>query len=174
MLARRLVEKGVRLIQLFDWDWDFHGTNHGEDLRDAFVQRCALMDRPVTALIKDLKQRGLLNETLVVWMGEFGRTPFREGRTAAGSVLGRDHHPFSNTMFMAGGGLRPGMALGAPDELGFNATENPVHVHDIQATILHLLGLDHTRLTYRFQGRDFRLTDVHGEVVQPILMRHSS
>jgi hypothetical protein len=169
LLARRLVEKGVRLVQLFDWGWDFHGTNPGEDLRDAFVKRCALMDRPVTALIRDLKGRGLLEETLIVWMGEFGRTPFREGRTAGGDVLGRDHHPFSNTMFMAGGGVRRGMTLGATDELGFNVTNDPVHVHDVQATILHLLGLDHTRLTYRFQGRDFRLTDVHGNVIEKIL-----
>ncbi|MBL8820472.1 MAG: DUF1501 domain-containing protein [Planctomyces sp.] len=169
LMARRLVEKGVRLVQLFDWGWDFHGTNPGEDLRDAFVKRCALMDRPVAALITDLRQRGLLNETLVVWMGEFGRTPFREGRTAAGDVLGRDHHPFSNTMFMAGGGMRPGMTFGATDELGFNVVENSVHVHDVQATILHQLGLDHTRLTYHFQGRDFRLTDVHGKVVDSIL-----
>ena len=168
LLARRLVEQGVRLIQLFDWGWDFHGTNPGEDLRNAFVKRCALMDRPVTALIKDLKQRGLLDETLIVWMGEFGRTPFREGRTANGEVLGRDHHPFSNTMFMAGGGMRPGMSYGVTDELGFNVIENPVHVHDVQATILHQLGLDHTQLTYRFQGRDFRLTDVHGKVVDAV------
>ena len=117
----------------------------------------------------DLKQRGLLANTLVVWMGEFGRTPFREGRTAAGAVLGRDHHPFSNTMFMVGGGMRPGMTYGVTDELGFNVVENPVHVHDVQATILHQLGLDHTRLTYRFQGRDFRLTDVQGKLVQSIL-----
>ena len=169
LLARRLVEKGVRFVQLFDWGWDFHGTKAGEDLRDNLVERCKLMDRPVAALIRDLKRRGLLDETLIVWMGEFGRTPFREGRTAAGKYLGRDHHPFSNTMFMAGGGLKPGFTHGATDELGFHVTENPVHVHDLQATILHLLGLDHLRLTYRFQGRDFRLTDVHGQVVKPIL-----
>jgi hypothetical protein len=169
LLARRLVEKGVRFVQLFDWGWDFHGNGDGEDIRDNLVTRCKQMDRPVAALIKDLKSRGLLRETLVVWMGEFGRTPFREGRTAAGKYLGRDHHPFSNTMFMAGGGLRAGFAHGATDELGFNVTEGPVHVHDVQATILHLLGLDHTRLTYRFQGRDFRLTDVHGRVVKQIL-----
>jgi len=169
LLARRLVEKGVRFVQLFDWGWDFHGTGAGEDIRDNLVERCKLMDRPVAALIKDLKRRGLLDETLVVWMGEFGRTPFREGRTAAGKFLGRDHHPFSNTMFMAGGGLKPGVTHGATDELGFNVTENPVHIHDVQATLLHLLGLDHKRLTYRFQGRDFRLTDVQGEVVKEIL-----
>jgi len=170
LLARRLVEKGVRFVQLFDWGWDFHGTKPGEDLRDNLVERCKLMDRPVAALIRDLKRRGLLAETLIVWMGEFGRTPFREGRTAGGKYLGRDHHPFSNTLFMAGGGLKPGYTHGATDELGFHVTEDPVHVHDVQATILHLLGLDHTRLTYRFQGRDFRLTDVHGQVVKPILV----
>jgi hypothetical protein len=169
LLARRLVEKGVRFVQLSDWGWDFHGTNPGEDIRDNLVKRCSLMDRPVAALIRDLKQHGLLDETLVVWMGEFGRTPFREGRTAAGEHLGRDHHPFSNTMFLAGGGLKAGFTHGATDELGFHVTENPVHVHDIQATILHLLGMDHTRLTYRFQGRDYRLTDVHGRVVTEIL-----
>lgn len=169
LLARRLVEKGVRFVQLSDWGWDFHGTNPGEDIRDNLVTRCSLMDRPVAALIRDLKHRGLLDETLVVWMGEFGRTPFREGRTTTGKHLGRDHHPFSNTMFMAGGGLKAGFTHGATDELGFNVTKNPVHVHDVQATILHLLGMDHTRLTYRFQGRDFRLTDVHGRVVTEIL-----
>ena len=169
VLARRLIEKGVRFVQLSDWGWDFHGTNPGEDLRDNLVKRCTLMDRPVAALIRDLKSRGLLDETLVVWMGEFGRTPFREGRTAAGPHIGRDHHPFSNTMFMVGGGLKPGITHGVTDELGFNVVENPVHTHDVQATILHLLGLDHTKLTYRFQGRDYRLTDVSGKVVKEIL-----
>ncbi len=169
LLARRLVEKGVRFVQLFDWGWDFHGTNPQEDIRDNLVARCAMMDRAVAALIADLKRRGLLQETLIVWTGEFGRTPFREGRTAGGPHIGRDHHPFSNSMFLAGGGLKPGFSLGATDELGFHVTEHPVHVHDIQATILHLLGLDHARLTYRFQGRDYRLTDVHGRVVEEIL-----
>jgi hypothetical protein len=169
LLARRLVEKGVRFIQLFDWGWDFHGTGPQEDIRDNLIERCKKMDRPVAALVKDLKRRGLLNETLVVWMSEFGRTPFREGRSADGKHLGRDHHPMSNTMFLAGGGLKPGMILGATDELGFNVVEDAVRPHDVQATILHLLGLDHTRLTYRFQGRDFRLTDVDGEVIKKIL-----
>jgi hypothetical protein len=169
LLARRLVEKGVRFVQLFDWGWDFHGTGPQEDIRDNLIERCKKMDQPVAALIKDLKQRGLLSETLVVWMSEFGRTPFREGRSADGQHLGRDHHPMSNTMFMAGGGLKHGLVLGATDELGFNVVEDPVHPHDLQATILHLLGLDHTRLTYRFQGRDFRLTDIDGEVVKKIL-----
>jgi hypothetical protein len=169
LLAQRLVEKGVRFVQLFDWGWDFHGTNAGEDIRENLAKRCRLMDRPVAALIKDLKRRGLLEETLVVWLGEFGRTPFREGRTAAGEFVGRDHHPHSNTMFMAGAGLKPGASFGATDELGFNVAEHPVHVHDLQATVLHLLGLDHTQLTYKFQGRDYRLTDVHGRVVKEIL-----
>ncbi len=169
LLARRLVEKGVRFVQLFDWGWDFHGTKAEEDIRDNLVRRCAAMDRAVAALISDLKRRGLLEETLVVWMGEFGRTPFREGRTAGGPHIGRDHHPFSNTLFLAGGGLRSGMTFGATDDLGFHVTEGAVHVHDVQATLLHLLGLDHTRLTYRFQGRDYRLTDVSGRVVKEIL-----
>jgi hypothetical protein len=169
LLARRLVEKGVRFVQLFDWGWDFHGTNAAEDIGANLVRRCAAMDRAVTALITDLKRRGLLEETLVIWMGEFGRTPFREGRTAAGPYIGRDHHPFSNTLFFAGGGLKSGMTFGSTDELGFHVADGPVHVHDIQATLLHLLGLDHTRLTYRFQGRDYRLTDVSGRVVNEIL-----
>jgi arylsulfatase A-like enzyme len=169
LLARRLVEKGVRFIQLFDWGWDFHGTKAEEDIGDNLIRRCSAMDRAVAALILDLKSRGLLDETLVVWMGEFGRTPFREGRTAAGPHIGRDHHPFSNTMFMAGGGLKHGFTLGATDELGFHVTENAVQVHDVQATLLHLLGLDHTKLTYRFQGRDYRLTDVDGRVIKEVL-----
>ncbi len=169
LLARRLVEKGVRFIQLFDWGWDFHGTAESNDIRDGLVKQCAGMDRAVSALIRDLKRRGLLDETLVVWMGEFGRTPFREGRTAAGPHVGRDHHPFANTMFLAGGGVKPGLTFGATDDLGFHVVENPIHPHDVQATVLHLLGIDHTRLTYRFQGRDFRLTDVEGRVIREIL-----
>jgi hypothetical protein len=169
LLARRLIEKGVRYVQLFDWGWDFHGTGPGEDIKTGLPERCKKMDRPVTALIRDLKSRGLLNETLVVWTGEFGRTPFREGRTASGKNLGRDHHPDCYTMFMTGAGLKPGLTYGSSDELGFHVGENPVHVHDLQATILHLLGFDHERLTYRFQGRDFRLTDVHGRVVRDVL-----
>jgi hypothetical protein len=169
LLARRLVERGVRFVHLFDWGWDFHGTNPNEDIRDGLTKRCQRMDPPVAALIRDLKARGLLDSTLVVWTGEFGRTPFREGRTAASKILGRDHHPHSYTMFMAGAGLKPGVNLGASDELGFHAVDNKVHVHDLQATILHLLGLNHERLTYRFQGRDYRLTDVHGKVVKQVL-----
>jgi hypothetical protein len=169
LLARRLVERGVRFVQLFDWGWDFHGTGPGEDIRDGLKRRCQLMGPPVAALIRDLKARGLLDSTLVVWTGEFGRTPFREGRTAGSKNLGRDHHPHSYTMFMAGAGLKPGISLGASDDLGFHAVEKRVHVHDLQATILHLLGLEHTKLTYRFQGRDYRLTDVHGKVVKDVL-----
>ncbi|MCA9262977.1 MAG: DUF1501 domain-containing protein [Planctomycetales bacterium] len=169
LLARRLVEAGVRYVQLFDWGWDFHGTNPAEDIRDGLTTKCATMDRPIAALMGDLKERGLLDETLIIWGGEFGRTPFREGRTAKSEVLGRDHFPDCFTMWMAGGGVRGGMNYGTTDELGFNIVENPVHVHDLQATLLHLLGFDHKQLTYRFQGRDYRLTDVHGEVVQSIL-----
>lgn len=169
LLARRLVEKGVRLVQLFDWGWDFHGTNPGEDIKNGLPKRAATMDKPVTALIRDLKSRGLLNHTLVIWTGEFGRTPFREGRTAASANLGRDHHPHCYSMFMTGAGLKPGITYGSSDDLGFYTGENPVHVHDLQATIMHLLGFDHTKLTYRFQGRDYRLTDVHGNVVKDIL-----
>ena len=169
LLARRLVEHGVRFVQLFDWGWDFHGTGPGEDIRDGLTNRCKLMDRPVAALIKDLKARGLLDQTLVIWTGEFGRTPFREGRTAKSAILGRDHYPDCYTMFLAGGGIKRGLTYGATDELGFSITENKVHVHDLQATLLHLLGFDHKRLTHRYQGRDFRLTDIHGELVKAIL-----
>jgi hypothetical protein len=169
LLARRLVEQGVRFVQLFDWGWDFHGTNPRQDIRDGLTKRCQLMDRPVSALLRDLKRNGLLAETLVVWSGEFGRTPFREGRTAKGSVLGRDHFPDCYTLFMAGGGAKAGHTHGASDDLGFRVAENPVHVHDLQATLLYLLGFDHERLTFRFQGRDFRLTDVHGKLVKEVL-----
>ena len=169
LLARRLVEKGVRFVHLFDWGWDFHGTNPNEDIGVGLTKRCAPMDRAVTALIKDLKNRKMLDETLVVWTGEFGRTPFREGRTANSKTLGRDHHPYSYSMFMAGGGIKPGISHGASDDLGFYAVDKKTHVHDLQATILHLLGMNHERLTWRFQGRDFRLTDVHGKVVKELL-----
>jgi hypothetical protein len=169
LLARRLIEKGVRYVQLFDWGWDFHGTNPGEDIKVGLPGRCEKMDRPVAALIRDLKARGLLDATLVVWMGEFGRTPFREGRTANSKNLGRDHHPDAFTMFMAGSGLKHGLTYGSSDEFGFYTAENPVHIHDLQATILHLLGFNHEKLTYKFQGREFRLTDVFGKVVKPVL-----
>jgi len=169
LLARRLVERGVRYVQLFDWGWDFHGTGPGEDIRDGLTKKCSTMDKPIAALIRDLKQRGMLDETLIVVGGEFGRTPFREGRTAGGSILGRDHFPDCFSMMLAGGGIKGGCSHGESDELGFSVAKDKVHVHDLQATILHLLGFDHERLTYRFQGRDYRLTDVHGHVVQEIL-----
>ncbi len=169
LLARRLVEAGVRYVQLFDWGWDFHGTGAGEGLRGGLTKKCATMDKPVAALINDLKQRGMLDETLIILGGEFGRTPFREGRTAKSKILGRDHYPDCYTMVLAGGGVKGGTTHGASDELGFQIASDRVHVHDLQATILHLLGFDHERLTFRFQGRDYRLTDVHGEVVTEIL-----
>ena len=169
LLARRLVEQGVRFVQLHDWGWDFHGTGAGEDIRDGLTRKCAPTDRAVAALLRDLKARGMLETTLVIWGGEFGRSPFREGRTANSPQLGRDHHPFSFTIFLAGGGIKPGVTYGASDELGFDVAQDRVHVHDLQATILHLLGVEHTRLTFRFQGRDYRLTDVHGELVEGIL-----
>ena len=169
LLARRLVEQGVRFVQLFDWGWDFHGTSAGTGLGDGLRNKSRSMDRPVAALIKDLRDRGLLDETLVVWGGEFGRTPFREGRTAGSKVLGRDHYPDCYSIFMAGGGTRLGVSHGTTDELGFQVATDGVHVHDFQATLLHLLGMDHERLTHRFQGRDYRLTDVHGHVVKELL-----
>ena len=169
LLARRLVEQGVRYVQLFDWGWDFHGTGPSEDIRDGLTKKCATMDRPVAALLKDLRQRGMLDETLVVLGGEFGRTPFREGRTGKGDILGRDHFPDCYSMVVAGGGVRGGMMYGESDELGFSPAENKVNVHDLQATLMHQLGFNHERLTYRFQGRDYRLTDIHGEIIRGIL-----
>ncbi len=169
LLARRLVEDGVRFVQLFDWGWDFHGTGESTGLQSGLTNKWAATDKPIAALIKDLKQRDLLKDTLVICGGEFGRTPFREGRTAGSKVLGRDHYPDCFTMWMAGGGVKPGFNYGQTDELGFGITENKVHVHDLQATIMHMLGFDHERLTHRFQGRDFRLTDVHGHVVHDLL-----
>lgn len=170
LLARRLAEDGVRFVQLFDWGWDFHGTNPNEDIRDGLTAKCATMDKPVAALINDLKERGLFEDTLIILGGEFGRTPFREGRTAKGKVLGRDHFPDCYTMVMAGGGVKGGYTHGASDELGFSVARDKVHVHDLQATWMHLLGFDHEKLTYRFQGRDYRLTDVHGKVVKSLLV----
>ncbi len=169
LLARRLVESGVRFVQLFDWGWDFHGTGAATGIQDGLTNKCATMDRPIAALIKDLKERGLFEDTLIIWGGEFGRTPFREGRTAKSKILGRDHYPDCFTMWMAGGGAKGGFEYGQTDELGFGIQENPVHIHDLQATIMHLLGFDHEQLTYRFQGRDFRLTDVHGHVVKDLI-----
>lgn len=169
LLARRLVEQGVRYVQLFDWGWDFHGTGPAEDVREGLTTKCATVDKSTTALIMDLKQRGLLEDTLVVWGGEFGRTPFREGRTAKSDVMGRDHYPDCFTMFMAGGGTKPGITYGETDELGFQVANSPVGIHDFQATLLHLMGFNHERLTYHYQGRDFRLTDVHGQVIPGLL-----
>ena len=169
LLARRLAEQGVRFVQLFDWGWDFHGTNPNEDIRDGLTTKCRATFKPVAALIKDLKARGMLDDTLVVWGGEFGRTPFREGRTAASKVLGRDHYPDCYSLFLCGGGIKRGHTHGASDDLGFAVARDKVHVHDLQATIMHLLGFNHEKLTFRFQGRDYRLTDVHGKVVKPIL-----
>jgi hypothetical protein len=169
LLARRLVEQGVRYVQLFDWGWDFHGTNPNEDIRDGLTKKCATMDRPVAALIKDLRQRGLLDDTLIVLGGEFGRTPFREGRTAKGDILGRDHYPDCYTMVVAGGGTRGGTMYGESDDLGFSVAQDKVSLYDLQATLLHQLGFNHERLTFRFQGRDYRLTDVEGEVIRGII-----
>jgi hypothetical protein len=169
LLARRLAEQGVRYVQLFDWGWDFHGTSSGTGLTDGLTNKWAKTDKPIAALIRDLRQRGLLEDTLVICGGEFGRTPFREGRTAGSKILGRDHYPDCFTMWLAGGGVKAGFHYGETDELGFGIVKNKVHVHDLQATILQLLGFDHERLTFRFQGRDYRLTDVHGSVVPELL-----
>ncbi|MCA8997590.1 MAG: DUF1501 domain-containing protein [Planctomycetaceae bacterium] len=168
LLARRLVEQGVRYVQLFDWGWDFHGNSLGNDIEKSLPGRCKPMDQAVGALIRDLKQRGLLDSTLVVWSGEFGRTPLNEERNGS-KFLGRDHHPHCFTIFMAGGGVKAGTTFGATDELGYFVTENKVHVHDLQATLLHQMGINHLDLTYRFQGRDFRLTDVHGNIVHDLI-----
>ncbi|HMC88676.1 MAG TPA: DUF1501 domain-containing protein, partial [Gemmataceae bacterium] len=164
LLARRLVERGVRFVQLYHTDWDHHGAP-GQDLVENLTTVCREVDRPSAALIKDLKQRGLLDDTLVIWGGEFGRTPMGEIR----ETVGRNHHIDAYTMWLAGGGVKAGANIGVTDDFGFAPVEDRVHVHDLQATILHLLGLDHKRLTYRFQGRDFRLTDVAGEVVHKML-----
>lgn len=159
LLSRRLIERGVRFVQLFHEAWDQHGN-----LTKGVQNNCKATDQASAALVKDLKERGLLEDTLVIWGGEFGRTPMVQGGND-----GRDHHNRSFSMWMAGGGIKPGITYGSTDELGFNIAENPVHVHDLHATILHLLGFDHKKLTYRFQGRDFRLTDVHGKLVKGIM-----
>jgi len=164
LLARRLVERGVRFIQLYHTNWDHHG-GPTENLQKHLPEISKEIDKPTAALIKDLKQCGMLDDTLVIWGGEFGRTPMGEVREA----VGRDHHIDAYTMWMAGGGVKRGFIHGATDEIGYSVTENPVHVHDFQATVLHLLGIEHTKLTFRFQGRDYRLTDVHGNVVKDIL-----
>jgi len=163
LLARRLSERGVRFIQLMHAGWDQHSN-----LSTQLKIQCEDTDAPSSALVKDLAQRGLLEETIIVWGGEFGRTPFEQGQKDAKN-LGRDHHPYAFTIWLAGGGFRPGTTYGASDDFGFNVAHDPVHIHDLQATILHLLGIDHERLTYKFQGRNYRLTDVHGHVVQGVL-----
>lgn len=170
LLARRLVENGVRFVQLFHWGWDSHGAAKSEALNHGFADRCKEVDKPMTALLKDLKQRGLLEDTLVVWGGEFGRTPMQENRDGKEmDFIGRDHHADAFTIWMAGGGIKPGMSYGETDELGYYGVKDKVHIHDLHATMLHLMGMDHEKLTYQFQGRDFRLTDVHGKLVRDIL-----
>jgi uncharacterized protein (DUF1501 family) len=165
LLARRLIERGVRFVQLYHTNWDHHG-GPTENLEKHLPQVTGEVDRPSAALVKDLKRLGLLDSTIVIWGGEFGRTPMGESREATG----RDHHIDAYTMWVAGGGFKPGFMYGKSDEIGYNVVENQVHVHDLQATILNQMGLDHTRLTFRFQGRDYRLTDVHGNVVKDILV----
>ena len=164
LLARRMVERGVRFINIYHEGWDAHS-----DIPGNLKTNCGATDKASAALVKDLKQRGLLEDTLVVWGGEFGRTPMVENNPTLGRSVGRDHHPSAFTIWMAGGGIKPGLTYGATDELGFRVAENEVHVHDLQATILHCLGFDHERLTFDYQGRKFRLTDVHGHVVKDIL-----
>lgn len=168
LFARRLVERGVRMVQLYHRGWDTHGNSIDGDIVNRLTLLCRETDQGAAALIKDLKQRGLLDSTIVIWGGEFGRTPMNEER-AGSKFLGRDHHARAFTMWLAGGGIRPGITIGRTDDFGYNIVEDPVSVHDLHATVLHLLGIDHTRLTYRFQGRDFRLTDIHGEVVRKLI-----
>jgi len=168
LLARRLVERGVRFVQLFDSGWDIHGTSPGDDLITQFPTKAQQLDRALAALLIDLGRRGLLDETLVVWGGEFGRTPMNEARDGS-KFLGRDHHPHCFSILLAGGGVERGAVIGATDELGYKVTDTPIHVHDLQATMLYLLGVDHEKLTFKSQGRAFRLTDVHGVVRRELL-----
>jgi len=171
LLARKLVEEGVRFVQLFDWGWDSHGTDHTTAVDLGLRNKCREIDRPITALILDLKQRGLLEETLIVWGGEFGRTPMQENRgNKEMGYKGRDHHGDAFTMWMAGGGLKKGASHGKTDDIGFTGIEGQVSVHDVHATIMHLLGFDHEQFTFEFQGRNFRLTDVEGKVIKEILV----
>jgi Protein of unknown function (DUF1501) len=164
LLARRMIERGVRFVNIYHEGWDAHSDVVGNSKNN-----CAATDKASAALVTDLKQRGLLDETMVIWGGEFGRTPMVQNGGTVGASLGRDHHPQAFTMWLAGGGIKPGITYGATDDLGFHIAENPVHVYDLQATILHCLGFDHERLTYTHQGRQFRLTDVQGQVVKAIL-----
>ena len=171
LLARKLVEKGVRFVQLFDWGWDTHGDNPGSALEIGLINKCRSVDKATTALIMDLKQRGLLDETLVVWGGEFGRTPMAENRNGKDAPYkGRDHHPEAFTIFMAGGGLKHGHTHGETDDIGYSIVKGKVTPHDVQATILQQLGFNHEKLVYPFQGRNFRLTDVSGKVIREILV----
>jgi uncharacterized protein DUF1501 len=164
LLARRMIERGVRFVNIYHEGWDAH-----TDVIGNHKTNCGATDKASAALVLDLKRRGLLDETLVIWGGEFGRTPMVESNVALGRSLGRDHHPQAFTMWMAGGGVKAGFTHGATDELGFHVADGLVHVHDLQATILHLLGFDHERLTFHYAGRDFRLTDVHGNVARELL-----
>ena len=164
LLSRRMIERGVRFVNIYHEGWDAHS-----DVAGNVKSNTALTDRASAALVTDLKRRGLLDDTLVIWGGEFGRTPMVESNPALGRSQGRDHHPQAYTIWMAGGGIKRGFSYGATDDLGFHVVENPVHIHDLQATILHCLGFDHEKLTYHHAGRDFRLTDVHGSVIKDIL-----
>jgi hypothetical protein len=164
VLARRMVERGVRFINIYHEGWDAHS-----DVVGNLKNNCGATDKASAALVKDLKQRGLLDQTLVIWGGEFGRTPMVENNASLGRSLGRDHHPHAFTMWMAGGGIKPGISYGSTDELGYHVAENEVQIYDLQATLLHCLGFDHERLTYTYQGRQFRLTDVHGKVINELL-----
>jgi hypothetical protein len=170
LLARKLIENGVRFVQLYDWGWDTHGTDAGGAIDIGLKDKCKTIDRACTALLLDLKQRGLLDDTLVVWGGEFGRTPMAENREGKPNAFkGRDHHAEAFTMWMAGGGINKGVSYGETDELGYSAISGKVNPHDVQATILHQLGFDHEKLTYEFQGRQFRLTDVEGKVIKELV-----
>jgi uncharacterized protein (DUF1501 family) len=164
LLARRLIERGVRFVNVYHEGWDHHSNVAG-----GLTSQCGLTDQPSAALVKDLKQRGLLDDTLVVWGGEFGRTPMVESNATLGRALGRDHHTQAFTIWLAGGGIKSGQTIGRTDDLGFHVVEEGVHIHDLQATLLYLLGLDHERLTFKFQGRNYRLTDVHGHVVEKLI-----
>jgi hypothetical protein len=168
LLARRLVERGVRCVQLYHRGWDTHGNSFTEDIVNKLTMLTRATDQGAAALVKDLKQRGMLDSTIVVWGGEFGRTPMNEARGGS-KFLGRDHHARAFTMWMAGGGIKPGVTIGRTDDVGYNIVEDPISVHDLHATLLHQMGIDHTKLTFKFQGRDFRLTDIHGELVKKLV-----
>jgi uncharacterized protein (DUF1501 family) len=170
LLARKLVEKGVRFVQIFDWGWDSHGTDPDTAIDLGFINKCRQVDKAMTALVLDLKQRGLLEETLVIWGGEFGRTPMQENReNKQNEFKGRDHHSEAFSIWMAGGGVKKGFSFGETDDIGYSAVNGKVSVFDIQATILNQLGFDHEKFIYEFQGRPYRLTDVHGRVINDII-----